>query len=535
MIFNKKQIEMVANRLIMDEIRAGTPECETKLVQAWCQIYPEFTAPSLTVFMNAALASTRYVLEQPNIHLVPLNKQQAFVCERFYHFHLLRLRPAVKMEELRSAVKADMCRIGMRNYNDSHIMAFYASRRDPEYALPEKSDYTPREEALVTEMYQWLIRQYTQRKPLTPQSSAGTRAVQSADGQQRPRAEHFQSENAVKEEGRTRRQGRDRTTEELEARTIARVKGQLAIDLLLMNGEISPVDDSDDDIETTERMQFVNACLGCAELPEEYKDEQNLTKMWDVVTSQDKMLFSAGSMSELLDSRFTVIACRCLLYAMARMEPAQVADIPALLAKAFELWGAFQLDSRADVIRKLLERTLHRCYLVKDKVPDSVLNVLRVKADDIVDAYDMFLEQIREEQKQHELELSRKLSDQRKFDQLQQKVMLRNSTIALIKKFTTLENGAALGWLCMAVNGADYSSEKLRYYIENLMQRLESVGLSPVGVDKVACVFDGNSAGTEVFIDMNGRPLEGGVQYQMAQLGWMHDGEIVVYPMAERV
>lgn len=550
MRFKKNCAEIVADRLIMDGVQINSPQYENRVREVWAQIYPDIPVPGIKLFNDSLWVSTRAIMESPSIRQVHLHKQQAFACERFIHFHLVRLYPDVRMEELRRSVEADMQKIGFGNFDDRNAMLAYTSRQDPEHADPGKMKISPKERSLIIAMYQWLISQYEKKAVELPSAVGPSEDPNRSNAVvEKPRCDTEKDvkpaasvNGAVdatpeKTEGRRRRSGqsRRRSAEELEARTLARIKGQLAIDLLLMNGEANVDADTDEDIEASERLQFIAACQACAELPDEYKDEQNLSKMWDVVSPQDKMLFTAGSMSDLLDSRFTVITCRCLLYAITSAEGASVHDKGAILAKAFELWEAFRLDSRPDAIRRLLKRNIERYYMVEDRIPDSVLALLRSKADDISDAYNMYLEQISEEQKQREVELNAKLVDQRKLDQLQQQVAQHANIVGLIKKFTALENGAALGWLCMAVHGADYSKEKLHYYIENLMQRLETVGLKPLAVEKVACVFDGGSEGTDVFVDMNGRPLEAGVKYQMAQLGWTYGEEIVVYPMAERV
>lgn len=549
MRFKKNNAEIVANRLIMDGIQIHSPQYENRVQEVWVQTYPDIPVPGIRLFNDSLWASTRAMMERPSIRQAHLHKQQAFVCERFIHFHLVRLYPDVRMDELRKSVEEDMRKIGFGGFDDSNAMLAYTSRQNPEHADPEKMMHSHKEQSLIIAMYQWLISQYEKKATESPslvetkEKAHRTTVVEKVCSETAKEMKTIASATGTvdivveKTESRRRRSGqsRRRSPEELEARTLARIKGQLAIDLLLMNGESNVDADADEDIETTERLQYIAACQACAELPDEYKDEQSLSKMWDVVSPQDKMLFTAGSMTELLDSRFTVITCRCLLQAIASADDVNATDKEVILASAYELWEAFRLDSRPEVIRRLLKRNIERYYMVEDRIPKAVLSLLHSKADDINDAYNMYLEQINEEQKQREVELNAKLADQRKLDQLQQQVAQRANIVGMIKKFTALEDGAALGWLCMAVNGADYSKDKLHYYIENLMQRLETVGLKPVAVEKVACVFDGGSDGADVFVDMYGRPLEAGVKYQMAQLGWTYGGEIVVYPMAERV
>lgn len=539
--FRKNNAEIVANCLIMEGVKVDSPQYEARIKEVWKQTYPDVSVPSAGVFLSALWASTRTVLEKASVRLVSRHMQQAFVCERFIHFHSIRLSPDIRMEELRRAVEADMSKVGLEGFDDGKALLAYTSRRDPERADPGKTSFSQEEADLIVAMYQWLFEQYG-HKPLTFSASPVENKPVNREiiaKAVKPEALPISSGNLATErvEGRRRRSGygRSRSPEELEMRTLARIKGQLAIDLLLMNGEAGINVDSDEDIEVSERLQFISACQVCTELPDEYRDEQNIIKMWEVISQQDKMLFTAGSLTELLDSRFTIITCRCLLKAIACADDTVVSSKAAILASAFELCEAFQLDSSPDSVRKLLERNIYRYYTIGNRIPESAVDLLRARADDICDAYNMYLEQILEEQKQREIEFNARLADQRKFDQFHQQVAQRANIVELIKKFTVIENGAALGWLCMAVNGADYTKEKLCYYIENLMQQLESVELKPVGTDKVACVFDGGSDGTEAFVDMSGHALEAGEKYRMAQLGWMFDGEIVVYPMAERV
>ena len=303
-----------------------------------------------------------------------------------------------------------------------------------------------------------------------------------------------------------------------------------------MEGELDHTDDLGEDADPKEhRPHFIAACKACPKLSDEYRDEQNLIMMWSALLEQDQMLFAAGSLSNLLDSRFTIITSRCLLCAVTLLEDEQVADTAALLDRAYDLWEAFRLDLNPDAARRFLKRSFSKYYAVGGQIPDSAIELIRDRAEEISDAYDMYLSQVLEERKQVEKEMLARLEEQRRVDQFQQQVAQRANTLALIRRFTALEEGAALGWLCMAVNGANYSAEKLLYFIESLMQRLESVGLTPIATDKVGKVFDGGSEGADLFTDMQGRPLEPGVKYQMAQLGWRYNKEIVVYPMAERV
>ena len=556
----KNNAEIVADRLIMDGVQFDSPQFEAAVKEAWEQVYPGTTAPDARTFYSVLWSSTRAMMERPSIRQVHWNHQLAFACERFIHFHIVRLYPDVRMHELRKAVEADMLKAGLDGFDDSKAMLAYRSRQDPERADPGRTSFSQKEAALIIAMYQWLVEQYEnksqrQTPQQAPAASTSSNAPQSVTTEPAASVPERQEERVIevsipviplpspaspapeRPERRRRRSGhgRSRSPEELEARTLARIKGQLAIDLLVMDREAGMDVESDEDIEASERLQFISACQACPELPDEYRDEQNIIRMWDVITPQDKMLFTAGSLTDLLDSRFTIITCRCLLLAISRLDNAAAFDKAAILASAFELWEAFHMDSRPDSVKKLLERNIYRYYMVGNGIPEQVVALLHSKADDIRDAYNMYLEQILEEQKQREIQFNAKLASQRKVDQFHQQITQRASLVELIKKFTALEDGAALGWLCMAVNGADYSREKLCYYIENLIQRLENVGLKPVGVDKVACVFDGDSEGTEIFVDMGGHPLKAGSKYQMAQLGWMFDGEIVVYPMAEQV
>ena len=238
---------------------------------------------------------------------------------------------------------------------------------------------------------------------------------------------------------------------------LARIKGQLAIDLLLMDGKVDQTDDGGENAESREqRMKFIAACQTSPKLPDDYKDEQNLRMMWWEVPLQDKMLFTAGSLSNLLDSRFTIITSRCLLCAVTLLEDEQVADTAALLDRAYDLWEAFRLDLNPDAARRFLKRSFSKYYAVGGQIPDSAIELIRDRAEEISDAYDMYLSQVLEERKQVEKEMLARLEEQRRVDQFQQQVAQRANTLALIRRFTALEEGAALGWLCMAVNGANY-------------------------------------------------------------------------------
>ena len=259
--------EFVANRMILEHILLGSAQFSSQMAEIWEDLYPQIDVPHVRDFESWLWSSTRQALEVRSILQMSRHAQQAFVCERFIQFHLIQLGPQAMMLDLRKAVSGDMLRIRLPGFDDSMAMLAYQSRRDPNYVNPGEMDYTPKEKQLITEMYQWIFSQYVSTNPVSQVATPGsalertvalssqnhlssvsltateTDGISNHEGLKNAIETTREIQETPKYYERRPRGGSSRrrsSPEELEAKTLVRIRGQLAIDLLLMNGEVEP-------------------------------------------------------------------------------------------------------------------------------------------------------------------------------------------------------------------------------------------------------------------------------------------------------
>jgi hypothetical protein len=340
------------------------------------------------------------------------------------------------------------------------------------------------------------------------------------------------SQEPAEKERSSRRRRRNLPPEELEARTLRRLKGQFAIDLLMAT-RVEPLEEDllagDNDEDDSELEQFIEACAASTTY-RKYTAEQ-CSELWNSVLNEDRILFARGSLTALVDLRFTIIASRCLMMSLVETKDDERGHLNEFIERAAEYCEAFRLDYKPEIICERLRKLCKNAYLVKEKLPMSVLELLRAHRQDILDAYNLYVEQSDAEAQRREQEVARQVEEQRRKDALQHRNNQHAETVRLIRDFGANE----LGWLCMAVNGLACSKDNLLYQLDGILQKLEALGIEPFAADLAGEPFDGGDRAAKDVIDLSGHPLEKGTVYRLLQPGWKYRGEIVVWPKADRV
>ncbi len=585
--------DIVAGRLVMDSVRRTDPDFESRFQTAWKHLYPDAAAPSGEDGLAAMWISSRIMLEVTDISLASKNMLIAFVRERVLQYHLLRLKPTVLVSDVRAAVLNDLTRMHLTNRDTEHSLdrtvRSYTSRVKPHLIDPNRMDFNARECALITEFYRYLVQhlavnavavrpaapiakaaapapaqtapkaepvkekkadsaastlpavkkpqlpaapaqtaltcvrsESAEKKPLNGKEAAAQEST--VEAVEEPSAQKFSAEAPAAEKKSSRR---NQSPEALVEKTLRRLKGQFAIDYLMAT-RVEPEEDELDDDEDSELDQFIEAC-GESTTYKNYTAEQ-CTELWKGVLNEDRILFARGSLTALVDLRFTIIATRCLMMALMDVKDDERSDIEAFIEKAAEYCEAFRLDYKPEVISERLKKICRFTYLVKDKLPMSVLELLREHRQDIMDAYDLYVEQSDAEAQLREQEIARQVEDIRRKDALRRRNDQHAEIVRLIRDFGSNE----LGWLCMAVHGLACGKDNILYQLDGVLQKLEALGIEPFALSLVGQTFDGANPAAKDFIDMSGHPLAGGVTYRMIQPGWKYQGEIVVWPKADR-
>lgn len=587
--------DIAANRLVIDGVRRTDADFESRFQTAWSYLYPDIAAPAGEIGLAGMWTSSRVMLEVTDIRLAGRNSLITFVRERLLHYHMIHLKPNVLVSDVRSSVLSDLKRMNLiaRDTESSldRALRSYSLRIKPQYIDPERMNFNGRECALTTELYRYLVAllavNAVAARPTTTITKhdpvAAAAAMRSGDAQKKSEAKSEQKTEKkaeanlpavvqtalvqtkqplppaaalvkseaqpVKEAGKEdnvkeaaqepaekersgRRRRRTLPPEELEARTLRRLKGQFAIDLLMAT-RVEPLeedilaDDSDED--DSELEQFIEACAASTTY-KKYTPEQ-CTELWNSVLNEDRILFARGSLTALVDLRFTIIASRCLMMSLVETKDDERSQMDAFIERAVEYCEAFRVDYKPEIIRERLKKLCKNTYLVKEKLPMSVLELLRAHKQDILDAYNLYVEQSDAEAQRREQEIARQVEELRRKDALRRRNDQHAETVRLIRDFGANE----LGWLCMAVNGLPCSKDNLLYQLDGILQKLEALGIEPFAADLAAEVFDGSDCAAGDVIDLSGHPLEKGVSYRLLQPGWKYHGEIVVWPKADRV
>ncbi len=593
--------DITANRLIMDGVRRSDADFADRFQSAWRFLYPDAPVPTGEDGIRGMWVSTRVMLEVTDICLAAPTSLIVFARERILHYHILRLKPEVFVEDVRSAVLADLTRMNLMDRDGERMLdrtlRSFTSRVNPRIVEPARTNFNPRECALITEFYRYLVQRLAvnaiaarpsgtiakrdpsaeQTKPQTAASTKPTEAKPSAANAlvevkkpQPPlviaptqtalvKAEAAEEKAAVpfvekkadsepnlnaaapaetpvdseadtteKESRSGRRRRRNHPPEELEKRTIKRLEGQFAIDLLMAT-RVEPQDELIDDDDDSELDQFIEACSESTTY-KNYTAEQ-CTELWNSVLNEDRVLFARGSLTALVDLRFPIIASRCLMMALVETKDHELSYLRTFVERAAKYCEAFRLDYKPEVINERLKKLCKNIYLVKDKLPMSVLELLRRHRQDIEDAYNLYVEQSDAEAQLREQEIARQVEDIRRKDALRRRNDQHAEIVRLIRDFGSNE----LGWLCMAVHGLTCSKDNLLYQLDGVLQKLEALGIEPFALDLVSESFDGANPAAKEVIDLSGHPLSNGVSYRLVQPGWKYQGEIVVWPKADRV
>lgn len=495
--------EMIANRLIIDRATTSDSSFAAQYAAAWQRLYPHADIPEQNDCLAKLQPCTRTILELGDIRKAAADARIAFVLDRLLRYHAARLleRSSESIAALRKAVAAELESMGFFRL-DAGLNALLDAKLQL-YAWPQNPQQIYKNEArsfgkslqLLAEMHRWLLQQFNQ---------AG---------------------------GRRRSERRRESPEAKEEKTLRRIQGQLAIDLMMMTREAAPQEDNPD-VEDFALEQFLAAC-GNSSMYKDFSPEY-CEKLWRAALNEDRILYEHGSLMSLVDSRMGIICTRCLMLAMARVPEGQETSRDEVIQSACELMEVFQLEYTPEELKKNL---LHwtKFYLVEKQVLPSVLKLLREHRDIVEDAYEMYAEQSQAELERRRQEIDERVALLHANDRLQYREEQRANTLQHIREFTCIENGAILGWLCMASHGMPYEQGQMRYYLEGMMQKLKALGLEPIATEKIGVPFQGEDEGTEGMLDLSGQPLQSGVQYQLVQLGWKYQGETVVCPKAARV
>lgn len=572
--------DIIVGRLVMDNARRTDPDFEEKFQSAWNHLYPDTAAPDGKTGLAAMWTSSRVMLEVTDIKLASHNMLVAFVRERVLQYHMIRLKPTVMVSDVRAAVLNDLNRMHLTSRDTEsgldRVLRSYTSRIKPHLIDPNRMNFNARECALITAFYRYMV-QHLAVNSVAVRPSAAIAKVQSETAEPkkevksepvspaapiktaqppavipvqskeisciRPAAEKSKPEPKTeaapapaeapaavdapeREKSRSRR--RSQTPEALEEKTLRRLKGQFAIDFLMAT-RVEPEEDALADDEDDELEQFIEACSEST-VYKNYTTDQ-CTELWNGVLNEDRILFSRGSLTALVDLRFTIIATRCLMMALMDLKNDERGQIELFIGKAAEYCEAFRLDYKPEVITERLKKICRFTYLVKDKLPLSVLELLREHRQDILDAYNLYVEQSDAEAQLREQEIARQVEDLRRKDALRRRNDQHAEIVRLIRDFGSNE----LGWLCMAVHGLTCGKDNILYQLDGVLQKLEALGIEPFALELVGQTFDGANSAAKDFFDMSGHPLVGGTTYRMIQPGWKYQGEIVVWPKADRI
>ncbi len=569
--------DITVNRLILDGVRRNDADFAERFQNAWHFLYPDAPIPSAEDGIRGMWVSSRIMLEVTDICLAAPTSLIVFARERILHYHILRLKPDVFIEDVRSAVLADLNRMNLMDHEGERMLdrtlRSFTSRTDSRIVEPARTNFNPRECALITEFYRYLVQRLATkpasvrqsdvsakhtpsscskstepipettailsdaRKPAPlPDKAAAAEAEAAEKKTPIPAVENkdaaacetaAEADSPGKESRFSRRRRRNHPPEVLEERTIKRLKGQFAIDLLMATRVEPEADELIDDDDDSELDQFIEACSESTTY-KNYTPEQ-CAELWNSVLNEDRILFSRGSLTALVDLRFPIIASRCLMMALVETKEHELGYLRTFVERAAKYCEAFRLDYKPEVISERLKKLCKNIYLVKEKLPMSVLELLREHKQDIIDAYNLYVEQSDAEAQLREQEIARQVEDIRRKDALRRRNDQHAEIVRLIRDFGSNE----LGWLCMAVHGLTCSKDNLLYQLDGVLQKLEALGIEPFALDLVSEAFDGSNAAAKDVIDLSGHPLKKGITYRLLQPGWKYQGEIVVWPKAD--
>ncbi|MGN1019228.1 MAG: hypothetical protein ACI4O7_02540 [Aristaeellaceae bacterium] len=522
---------MVANRLIMEQVAPGDREFDSHYADTWEKLYPDMAMPPKETFLQQLWASTRRVLESGELAYVTANTRVLFVMTRMARYHAVKaIRSGTgTMDELHDAMAADLRNMGFQklvgnldaSINDE--LRYIARADRPDLIDANRVKYTPAERQLLDEMYEWLILKYVRSG-----SVPGARAVK-AEAPAPEAAGNRREAAGAGNQAPGRRRSMYGDTERIEKKTLRRIQGQLAIDMMMMTcGRDAEEDHQDEEDYVLD--QFLTACRNSIA----YRDctMEQCIELWESAMQEDRRLFERGKLMTAMD--MGVICMRCLMLAIANAPDDQSMTRETIIAGACEYMDAFQLMYRAEELQRELARWL-KWYMVDKKVPASALSLLRENRESLADAYSMYVEQSQAEIEQRRNEIARQVELLHANDRAQYRKEQHSKTLQQIREFTCIENGAPLGWLCMIKYGMTFTDEQMHFFIDGMIQKLKAIGLEPFATDKVDRSFDGGEAGAEAMLDLSGQRLETGERYRLVQLGWKYQGETVVLPKAERI
>ena len=521
--------EMVANYLIIKQVSINDPEFVSIYEEAWRKLYPDSAVPPKESYLSQIWASTRTILELGDICQASVNLRIGFVINRLARFHAVRMYKNGRglISELHNCLVQELRNMGFHKLvvNLDTLIAdelHYFSRQDrPELIVRYRVIYSYKERQLLDELYEWLISKFSKNE--NPQVEGCKKSRFSVlEEECLDRRDKF----CVKNKKSRNRRG---MPDEIEKKTMRRIQGQLAIDMMMMTrGEVSHEDIQEEEDFALE--QFLDACENSIM----YKDctSEHCVDLWNSVLQEDRRLFERGKLIVSVD--MSVICTRCLLLAMANTSDNQDVKKEEVIESACEYMKAFQLMCKQEDLKRELSRWM-KWYLVDKQVPSSALKLLREQRDIIEDAYSMYIEQSQEEIEQRHYEIKKQVELLHANDRIQYREEQRSKVLQQIREFTCIENGAPLGWLCMVKYGMMYNAEQMYYYLDGIIQKLKVIGLEPFATEKVEKTFYAGEPGTENIVELSGKELQVDKCYRLVQLGWKYQGEIVVCPKAERV
>lgn len=521
--------EMVANNLIINQVVINDTEFVPIFESTWRNLYPDSAVPTKESYLSQLWTSTRTILELGDICKASVNLRIVFLVNRLARYHAVRLYKGGMgtISELHESISQDLRNMEFHKLVvnlDTLIedeLRFFARQDKPELIVANRVRFSNKERLLLDELYEWLVLRLTKDENSKADGSKKSRLTVPEEN-----LSYGRDGFCVNSKKSKNRRG---MPEEIEKKTIRRIQGQLAIDMMMMTrGEVSHEDIQEEEDFALE--QFLDACENSIM----YKDctSEHCVDLWNSVLQEDRRLFERGKLIVSVD--MCVICTRCLLLAMASTSDNQDVKKEEVIEAACEYMKAFQLMCKQEDLKRELSRWM-KWYLVDKQVPSSALKLLREQRDIIEDAYSMYIEQSQEEIEQRHYEIKKQVELLHANDRIQYREEQRSKVLQQIREFTCIENGAPLGWLCMVKYGMMYNAEQMYYYLDGIIQKLKVIGLEPFATEKVEKTFYAGEPGTENIVELSGKELQVDKCYRLVQLGWKYQGEIVVCPKAERV